>query len=206
MQRRDADKLYIYTEGDICTYCGDPSQVRDHAYPIEAILRGHLPSNKKMLVVVPACWECNSLAMDYVFETLCAKRLFVQRKLRKKYRKILATPEWTPEEIKELCHNLKSIVVASLRVQKRVLERANWAPVKSVETNSSSVDSGNGSAQAAVVLSSTNEKQQWPALLGEISNRTFNAITLERLALLNYHFRMHEENERCASRPPTPSS
>jgi hypothetical protein len=72
---------------------GEYANEIEHVYP---------RSTKLPTYVVPACKECNLLASDALFSTFEEKSIYIRNKLRKRYKKILSTPEWTSDEIKEL--------------------------------------------------------------------------------------------------------
>ena len=71
--------------GNQCVYCGLSADTEDH-FPPQSLT--HLG------VLLPACRECNSMAGTewcFDFELRCA---YVKDKLRKKYQKVLQTPDW----------------------------------------------------------------------------------------------------------------
>lgn len=167
MRRHDAHKLYATQWGTACIYCDETAEVGDHAWPINAVLRGYLPRNKDMLVVVPACAECNYLASDYVFETLNEKRKFIRRKLLRKYEKFLRLPDWEQTDEVFECQNLASTIRSGLEIRDRVLRRVGQELAKSVERNLSHIVSGNDSAAHNAEISGISVRRSKQEGLGE---------------------------------------
>lgn len=82
-----------------CFYCGDPAECFDHVPPIcrvsdyESFGLAH-PRYLK----VPACHECNTLAGSEVQESILERNEVVKAALRRKHRRVLASPEWDADD------------------------------------------------------------------------------------------------------------
>jgi hypothetical protein len=99
----------------------------DHFVPLSVVQMlagcGEIVTGKFLL---PSCGECNAIASDNPFRTVAAKRRFIHAKLRKKYRRVLAMPDWSEDEREELGWTLRTSVDAGM-AQKNVLEqRLAW--------------------------------------------------------------------------------
>lgn len=95
-----------------CVYCGNPAECLDHVLPLRyANWQPELtPAERRLLILVPACWECNALAGSTPFQTFRAKRAYVHDRLLRRYRKLLDLPSWTEAEVNELSGNLREHV------------------------------------------------------------------------------------------------
>jgi hypothetical protein len=66
-----------------CVYCQRDSQAEDHVLPLNVARR--LPWinwPKEILLIVPCCTQCNSIAKDLLFTKLESKRLHIQHQLK----------------------------------------------------------------------------------------------------------------------------
>jgi hypothetical protein len=84
-----------------CYYCGDPATCLDHVIP-HSFLNDLGAARTYSSGVIPACAECNLLLGAAVFESLDERRRHVAWKVRVRYKKLLAEPEWSEREIMEL--------------------------------------------------------------------------------------------------------
>ena len=124
-QHRTSNSLYAIVQGDDCTYCGQTAETLDHAYPALAD-----PTNAPdgMMLMVPSCNECNRLADARIHTTIEDRRRYVQGRLATKYRKLLATPEWTDSELAALSGRLRESIINSLEAQRRMALRVAYDP------------------------------------------------------------------------------
>ena len=115
-----------------CSYCGQPSDTIDHVFP-RSVLRNLDTTNAKLmkglrdiLIKVPCCQECNMLAGYEVFSSFLSKRSYVRARLRKRYKKVLKTPEWDEEELKDLSVHLRSHIEGVLKTRIELLQRLSY--------------------------------------------------------------------------------
>jgi hypothetical protein len=108
-----------------CYYCGEPATHEDHAYPLVALASiyglSDLPS-PRLLVVLPACAECNGILADKVFPTLLRRKTHLKTRLRERYKRLLDIPLWGDAELGRLGQAMQEYVLLGLR-QQRILER-----------------------------------------------------------------------------------
>src|SRR5438105_4315346 len=97
---------------NICAYCGEFASTRDHVVPRS--WTGSAKPRWNQSEWVWACSECNSLLGSSIFDTFVDRREFIREKLRLKYKKLLATPDWTEAELSELHGRLRKTVQANL--------------------------------------------------------------------------------------------
>ena len=129
MAQRARDKrpgeLYEYVDGDACIYCGVEAEVLDHAYPIS---REPTLAPRGMMLLVPSCAQCNSLAGDALHRTLDERREFIRRRLRKRHKSLLNTPEWEDSELAQLKGRLRESVLNALEAKRRLSLRLAYHP------------------------------------------------------------------------------
>jgi len=105
-----------------CHYCGVPADSVDHFVPQTVA--------KRMLVVkqrlIPACRECNSALGARFYPTLRARTAAVKESLRRRYRKVLATPDWKDQECDVLGVTLKSSIRNRGQLRELVKARLSW--------------------------------------------------------------------------------
>jgi len=115
-----------------CYYCGLPANSKDHAVPRAVMttladdpdaLR-HIMWNRRE--TVPCCRECNCLLGASVQDTLEQRKAFLKEKLRRRYRKFLAIPNWTDAELTEMRGGLRRYVVFGLKKKAVVIRRLRW--------------------------------------------------------------------------------
>ncbi len=123
----------LFNTGDvqICSYCGDPANTKDHVLPLiwaDNQLEGQH-------IIVPACSDCNAMAGGKKFVGIYEKLRWLHKRLAKKYARVLCTPDWSEEELEGLDLVLRTYVENSLELRTRTLERLSWgkAVIKEVE-------------------------------------------------------------------------
>lgn len=114
-----------------CVYCGLKAQARDHVLPLTraVLINFDHPAAKRAvgqgLNTVPCCHECNNIAEDEFFTNIRDKRVFIQKKLKKKYRKYLKTVLWDEEELREVSYTMRQDIEKMLHnrmiVERRIL-------------------------------------------------------------------------------------
>jgi hypothetical protein len=115
-----------------CYYCGLPATGKDHAVPRALIktladdpdaLRHIMWSRRE---TVPSCKECNCPLGASVQDTLEERKAFLREKLRRRYCKFLAIPDWTEAELTEMRGGLRRYVVFGLEKKAVVMRRLRW--------------------------------------------------------------------------------
>ena len=111
-----------------CVYCGVAAQSIDHFIPrsFSRMLAGEMRPGHTRVPLLPACFECNSIAGNRLFRTVAAKRRRIHARLAAKYRTYLEMPEWSEEELGELGWMLQTKIRGSLAVQHWMRLRLAW--------------------------------------------------------------------------------
>jgi hypothetical protein len=119
-----------------CIYCGGQPETEDHVFPVSiaAQINWSIIGPKSMqifrpvLVIVPCCHSCNSLASSYNPASIRDKRRYIQDKLRKKYK---AMRMWANDELDELAPAFRGYVKRSLKSAIEAQSRILWpSPVR----------------------------------------------------------------------------
>jgi hypothetical protein len=103
--------------GDWCIYCGDWATTEDHFPP-------HCVTNLGMLF--PACLECNLIAGSNYASDFDERCNYVKDGLRRKYARVLGTPDWHKDEIGELGRTLKTSVLRHGALKASLKPRLAW--------------------------------------------------------------------------------
>jgi len=84
-----------------CYYCGAIAGTIDHVPPrsIRPTLI-HLGLSKRIpFIEVSACHECNTMLSDHSIWTLHKRKDFIKKRLRRRYHRALASPDWSDSEL-----------------------------------------------------------------------------------------------------------
>lgn len=103
---------------NMCVYCGDWFQCRDHVVPISW---QQTYRNYRRGETVKCCTLCNTLAGDSVHFSLLSKAEYLIKRYHKKFKKILLLPEWTLDEMEELDYGLQAYVLQRQHLKHLVL-------------------------------------------------------------------------------------
>lgn len=116
---RDAleNVLPFMAEHRICAYCGEYGTDVEHVIPRCT----RLPT-----WTVFACRECNSIASGKLFPGFAAKRQHIRKRLRRKYAKVFAMPEWTDDELAALGPRMRQYVQDSADAREWLHQRLNF--------------------------------------------------------------------------------
>ena len=106
----------------LCIYCGNPGGTKDHLLPRR--LTGD--TVRSSVITVPACGSCNSTLSATVTETITERRELLHLRLRKRYRKMLAQPEFTPAEMRQFGTSLRAYMSNARTRKEMLLERLAW--------------------------------------------------------------------------------
>lgn len=117
---RFGDGVRVRLWGIWCVYCGEVATEDEHFPPATFSARGF---------ILPACSECNRLAGTEYGTDFEKRSDRVKDKIRSKYARAVATPDWSPEEIGELGRGLRSGVVAWNEKIKTTRRRLAWSAV-----------------------------------------------------------------------------
>src|SRR5690554_2344513 len=90
----------------LCTYCKDTGDTLDHVVPVSfnATSRKKVKFNKAD--VVPCCGDCNNLLGNVFLHTVGSRAGFLAEKYKKRFKKLLKSPDWSEEELLELGESL----------------------------------------------------------------------------------------------------
>ncbi|GAG16814.1 unnamed protein product [marine sediment metagenome] len=121
-----------HKEENTCYYCGMPASAVDHTIPriILESLREFKDTLQQMTrgrkLTVPCCGECNSMLGASYQRTLEERKQELKYRLRRKYKKLLAMPYWTDEQIDEFGFHLRDYIEESARQREVVEFRLRW--------------------------------------------------------------------------------
>ena len=119
---------------DWCVYCGMLKQCEDHVFPVSlaaGLSLGHWSVRSELfggLYKVPCCNECNYIAGNKPFRSIIDKRHFIQKELRKKHHKKLATVQWSDDE-KEDLGRIMYDVVNNMIDRRKLMEKRIFFPI-----------------------------------------------------------------------------
>jgi hypothetical protein len=112
-----------------CFYCGVQPTDRDHVIPFSMTRlyeRGGQDAFATSGPLVPSCHECNLLLSASYFDTLQARADFVNKRLRRRYSKLVHLETWADWEISEIKGKLRGHVVQKQEERKIAVNRVSW--------------------------------------------------------------------------------
>ena len=115
----------------VCVYCGDPADSEDHIIP--TALTGQ--AQRKYVLTVPACRQCNSAISDRVVFSIDNRRRIAQAYIARKFKKILAIPDYSAEEIQEFEGTLRQSVIESQNTKNWISARLRWPESSNYDLN-----------------------------------------------------------------------
>ncbi len=125
-------RIVLVWDIDNCYYCGLPATEEDHVIPISSLR--NMPLSLMKEIVVPSCPECNRVLSNYFSITLTERKNELRTRLRKRYKKLLASPDWSNEDLRGLDGSLRRHIIALQTKKKQVVERLEYeAPAKHYE-------------------------------------------------------------------------
>ena len=128
-RRRDKfHKYYIFNECDfnICIYCGELSQSLDHIPPLNIFKFCTLVELRErgiLLLIVPACKECNSLLLDKEILSLQERKKYIRLKLVERNIDLLNMPKWTLEELQHLSIEMLDYIKNQVLIKDLIFSR-----------------------------------------------------------------------------------
>lgn len=119
---------YRFGTWEHCAYCGQPAGVSDHVIPhcFYSVQKRERGAGSAWGLKTPACLECNSLLGAFLFETLFERCKWLNRRLWKRYKRVLRLPRWDAEEIGELRYSLRTFVAGKQTERAVAMERVAW--------------------------------------------------------------------------------
>ena len=118
-----------------CYYCGIVADSTDHVIPRATIKTLQTLDDKSIkqllqhpnrVTTVDACCECNSLLGASYQNTLAERKSELKKRLRRKYKKVLQTPDWTDEELSKLGYTLQTYITHCLYLKEILKKRLKW--------------------------------------------------------------------------------
>lgn len=101
-------KRYLDCNPDKCFYCGDARQCLDHVPPVTTVENIDLKKVDFEFLLYPSCIKCNNYLNKYEEIDPYYRLSFLFSKYEKLINKI---EPWTEEELNELGHNLRSMIL-----------------------------------------------------------------------------------------------
>ncbi len=127
---RFPDAFRVHIRGCLCIYCGENANTVDHFPPATFSMYGYL---------LPCCKQCNGLAGTAWPTHFIFRSRLVNDKIRRLYKRLLKTPDWTRCETAALGYNLRCGIQVWQKQREIALGRIAWSAVAylaSIDRNS----------------------------------------------------------------------
>jgi hypothetical protein len=111
-----------------CFYCGTEPTDRDHAIPFSmlSLENRNGKCGASVGITTPSCHECNSILSDLFFETLHDRCEYVNKRIRRRYSKLLHMETWQDWELNEIKGKLRSYVMCKQAERNVAVDRSSW--------------------------------------------------------------------------------
>lgn len=113
----------------VCTYCGVRSGTRDHL--VSKTWAGM--ADRKWVLTVPACAECNSSISDAAVHSIDGRRAIAKKHLRKKYRRQLNYLTFDEVALEEFGPGLRPMMLAAAEERRLIEYRLAWPTDKTYD-------------------------------------------------------------------------
>ena len=113
---------------ELCTYCGDVSECRDHVVPVS--FTSNIPARKRGKTnkkdTVPCCTECNSLLGNKLLTTVETRAAYLIGVMELRYANLLETPYWSQEDLDDLGYTMRSDIENTLNHKRNIIDRLKY--------------------------------------------------------------------------------
>ncbi len=110
-----------------CFYCGTSPTERDHVVPYSMLSAERRRGGAHSVgATVPTCHECNMVLSSFYFDTLSDRCDYLNKRLRRRYSKMLHMEAWQPWEIDELKGALRGHVHSKQEERSIAIKRVSW--------------------------------------------------------------------------------
>lgn len=124
-QIKQIDRLLRQTDDHSrCVYCGDIATCWDHVVPQSFVSVSK--DRQWEHGVAPSCQECNGILSNHLFDNLDDRLTHVLWRVKHKYAKLIAMPEWYDPELKELGPNLRRHITKHVALKKWIHSRMRF--------------------------------------------------------------------------------
>lgn len=106
----------------ICSYCGEYAETYDHVISVsyKHVSRKLEVGNKE---AIPCCSECNTTLGNVFLHTVSSKASYLIKKYKRRYSKVLKTPNWGDDELEDMGDSLRNSIIARLDMRSILIER-----------------------------------------------------------------------------------
>lgn len=118
---------------NVCYYCGEPADSIDHVVPLSLIRQLEDDPEALERVIgkgrireVDACRDCNHRLSSEYDINLKDRKERLRDRLRSRYLRLLAMPEWTDDDLGELNGWLQGSVIHATAVQAWIMRRLSY--------------------------------------------------------------------------------
>ena len=111
-----------------CFYCGTQPTDRDHVIPFSmlSVEKRDGGCAASVGMTTPSCHECNVMLSDLFFETIHDRCEYVNKRIRRRYSKLLHMETWQEWELDSIKGKLRSYVICKQAERNVAVDRASW--------------------------------------------------------------------------------
>lgn len=110
-----------------CFYCGTSPTDQEHVIPFSMLtLEKRTNESANFGPRTPSCHECNLILSNYFFDTLAERCEYANKRLRRRYSKLLHMETWQQWELDEVKGKLRGYVLNKQAERGIAVDRVSW--------------------------------------------------------------------------------
>jgi hypothetical protein len=110
-----------------CFYCGTSPTDQEHVIPFSMLtLQKRTDASANFGPRTPACHECNLILSNFFFDSLSERCEYANKRLRRRYSKLLHMETWQQWELDEVKGKLRGYVLSKQAERGIAVDRVSW--------------------------------------------------------------------------------
>lgn len=110
-----------------CFYCGTSPTDQEHVIPFSMLtLQKRKEASANFGPRTPACHECNLILSNFFFDSLFERCEYANKRLRRRYSKLLHMETWQQWELDEVKGKLRGYVLSKQAERGIAVDRVSW--------------------------------------------------------------------------------
>ena len=110
-----------------CFYCGTSPTDQEHVIPFSMLTsEKRTETSDRFGPRTPSCHECNSILSNYFFDSLAERCEYANKRLRRRYSKLLHMETWQQWELDEIKGKLRGYVLSKQAERGIAVDRVSW--------------------------------------------------------------------------------
>ena len=109
-----------------CTYCGEPSDTKDHVTPVSEYQISRKNVSYSRDKVIPCCKECNNVLGNINVFRISERANYLYHRYRDKYKRHINLPRWSKDEILSQSKNVQQSIYDAQQLKLIIFDRLEF--------------------------------------------------------------------------------